>query len=233
MRTHFNPRAASLVGALLVALPAAGCAGPAWINSQYRGRVDPGNERVLLMPVVAHRFPKAMRPAIEKQVQEEVDRSFGQVTVSVLPLKGKLLPAGYGNLSWNIALGVFRRGKRLKSPELRGPYYEWLDDLPDRATRFLAWVKGALVDAGVAGASGAPYRYLLAVYVDRVAWEKKPEKERRIRFRVVGGIYDAQESRIVAAAGFRYTCLPKLERIREKLRGIGARFRSALRPVLP
>ena len=221
-----------VAAALLVGLMVGGCGGTTWINKKYKDRVDPKAERVLLMPVVAHRFPPAMRAEVEKLVFGELANRFGHLTVSVFPVKDKLEPSGFGNLSWHIAQGVYRRGRYAKDPDIRGEYYDWLDDLPGHATKFLKWIKGALAEAGAAPGGNASYRYIMAIYVEltKRAVDKKLGKV--IHFRVVGGVYDAQESRIVAATWLEYRTKPTMAAVRRKLTGVGKRLRVALRPVL-
>ncbi len=226
MHNAISGRCHVIVGALGLSFLIAGCAGRTWINKQYSQPVGAGGERVLLMPVVAHRFHKTTLAPVQALLQAEVSRAFSGAAVDLASFRAKLWPAGFGNLSWKIALGLYQRGKQNHSPDIRGEYYEWLDDLPGETLRFLAWIKGARP-----GTNGA--RYLLSFYVDRIARKDRPKKGVVITFRVMGGLFDAQRGRIVAATSFDYTCPPKLDRIKAALDGVGARLRDALRPVLP
>ncbi len=214
----------SLLGVLLVV----GCGGTTFVNKKYRGRLSSSN-RLVIMPVEAHRFPKAMRPAIENLMNRELNNSFGSGALRVMHVKAKLAPAGYANLGWRLALGMHYRTKYKGDNKLDGDYYDWLDELPKHSRMFVDWLKKAM--AGVSG-SGGEMRYILTAYVERLENKKTKKGEPRISFRVMVGIFDVQRSRIVATTWKYLSARPHLDAITPLLKGMGAHARQQFGPVL-
>jgi hypothetical protein len=212
-------------------LAVTGCGGTTFVNQQYRGRLSAGSVRPVLLPVEAHRFPKGMRAGIEEILNGEVRTAFGAGALRVLPLKDQLAPAGFGNLSWRLALGMHHRAKDKKDPKLDGEYYEWLDELPEEAVKFVRWLRPALARADLPVSDRPELRYLVAGYAERLANLKTKTGGTRITFRVMVGLFDVRRARIVASTWKYLRCKPTLEAIRPLLTGLGEHVRKQFQPV--
>ena len=213
---------------LVCVLVLAGCGGTIYLNKRYKHAVSTSTDKVLVMPVEAHRFPKALRSAIEQQVFAELVKAVGDRGISVGPVEGQLFSAGFGNLNWQLARGMYYLSAIKKSPEFKGTYYLWLDDLPEKALAFIGWVKGALTKAGAAVASARELRYILAAHVDRLSVSKDGKT---LTFQVAGGIYDTQRSAVVVCHWFQAKSLATPEALRTALTGAGDRLLKAFAPV--
>lgn len=217
---------------IVCVLAMTGCGGTTFVNKKYRGRLSGGSSRLVIMPVEAHRFGPGLTPGIETLMNRELKSSFGSRGVQVMSVKPKLAPAGFANLGWRLALGMHHRAKAKGSPKLDGEYYEWLDDLPAESLKFVGWLKKALASAGAATGGGRELRYILTSYVERLAYKKTKQGERRVTFRVMAGIYDVQGGRIVVSTWKYLSAKPTLEAIRPLLTGMGAHIRRQFGPVL-
>jgi len=217
---------------LLCVLAVTGCGGTTFVNKKYRGRLSGGADRLVIMPVEAHRFGPGLRPGIEALMNREIEASFGREGVQVMHVKAQLAPAGFANLGWRLALGMHYRAKEKRDPKLDGDYYDWLDDLPQESLKFLGWLKTALPQAGSGGGgSGRRLRYILTGYVERLGNKKTKQGDRRLTMRVVVGIFDVQRARIVASTWKYLGCKPTLAAIEPLLTGIGAHVRKQFGPV--
>lgn len=213
---------------VLCVLATMGCGGTTFVNKKYRGRLSRNTDHLAIMPVEAHRFPKGLRSGIESIMNHELESSFGSRGVQVMHVRSRLAPAGFANLGWRLALGMCYRAREHGDPKLDGDYYEWLDELPGEAFKFMGWLKTAL--AGVAGARGE-LRYILTAYVERLKNQKTKRGEPRITFRVMAGIFDARQGRIVVSTWKYLRAKPSLNAIGPLLKGIGTQLRKRFRPV--
>ncbi len=208
-------------------LTLAGCGGTTYVNKRYRKRLL-ASERLVIMPVEAHRLPSGMRSAIEAHMNRELWDAFGSRAVSVSKVKARLPGAGFGNLGWRLALGMWYRAKESGSPQLVGDYYDWLDEIPVEARKLLGWLRTAMPNAFVA--AGGP-RYILAGYVDRLETTRTRKGEPRLVLRVMVGIFDVQQGRTAAVTWQRLVCAPTLEGVIGRLRGLGAAARRRFGPL--
>lgn len=217
---------------LLLVLAVTGCGGTTFVNKKYRARLSTSTDRLVIMPVEAHRFGATLRPDIETFMNSELKSAFGARGVEVMPVKAQLAPAGFANLGWRLALGMHYRAKEKKDPKLAGEYYDWLADLPTDSTKFLRWLKTALAGAGeTAGGSGRALRYILTGYVERLENKKTKQGKPLVTFRVMVGIFDVERGRIVVSTWRYLTCKPTLIAIRGQLTGLGDHVRKQFGPV--
>ncbi len=217
---------------LLLVFTVTGCGGTTFVNKKYRGSLSSASDRLVIMPVEAHRFGPGLRSDIETFMNRELTSAFGSRAVRVMPVKAQLAPAGFANLGWRLALGMHHRAKDKKDPKLTGDYYDWLDDLPTESAKFMVWLKKALAGAaGTEGGSGGGSRYILTAYVERLERKKTKKGEPLLTFRVMVGIFDVQRGRIVASTWKYLSCKPTLTAIRGQLTGMGAHARRQFGPV--
>jgi len=222
-----TPKTRSLLS-LLCVLAVTGCGGTTFVNKKYRGRLSGGGHHLVIMPVEAHSFGPGLRSDIEALMNRELVSSFGSRGVRVMPVKSQLAAAGFANLGWRLALGMHYRTMVRGSPKLDGEYYDWLDELPRESLKFVGWLKTALA----AGGPGQELRYVLAAYVERLAYKKSKQGEPLLTFRVVAGIYDVRRGRVVISTWKYLSCKPTLTAIRPLLTGMGAHIRNKFGPVL-
>jgi hypothetical protein len=219
---------------LMLVLAVSGCGGTTFVNKKYleAQRLSSSSDRLVIMPVEAHRFGPGLRPGIETFMNRELKSSFGARGVEVMPLKAQLAPAGFANLGWRLALGMHYRAKEKKDPKLTGDYYDWLDELAPESVKFVRWLKTALAGGGGgAGGSGRASRYILTGYVERLEKKKTKEGKPLLTFRVMVGIFDVQRARIVVSTWKYLSCKPTLTAIRGLLTGMGAHARKQFGPV--
>ena len=222
------PRALAGLTALAVCTAFTACGGTLWVNKEYKEGPRPSQGEVLLLPVEVHRLPDTLRAAAQAQMNEEVSRAFGGHSVTLQLMRDRFLPAGYGNLSWQLAKGMYLRGRHKDSGRLVGQDHEWLDGLGDQANRFLGWAGEVLGDPKPAPGATPRRRYLLAIYLDRFARTDTPKEGVHLNLRIMGGLFDAHRKRTVAVTWLELKVRPTPESLKEALTGVGGKLRDAL-----
>ncbi|MDY0003952.1 MAG: hypothetical protein RBU30_21825 [Polyangia bacterium] len=221
-----SARAASCGLAAISALTA--CGGTLWVNKEYKEGPRPSKEEVLLLPVEVHRLPDSLAKAVEAQVNEEVTRAFGSHSVTLHLVRDRFLPAGYGNLPWQVAKGMYLRGRHANSGRLVGQGHEWLDGLGAQAKQFLAWAGEVLGDPKPTAGAPPKRRYLLSFYLDRHARTDDPKQGVHLHLRLMGGLFDAHRMRTVAVTWLDLKVRPNPEALKEALTGVGGKLRDVL-----
>lgn len=218
----------ALLLTLFTLLALSGCGGTTWINKELKGSTRPGRQEVLILPIEAHRFPDNLQAQVRKQVTEEVLGAFSDFGVSGVALRERLLEAGFGNIHWQLAQGMYIRARHHKSGELTGQAHEWLRDLRDQTKRFLLWANQALGLPAPQPGSLPALRYLLACYADRFARSESPRRGVRLHLRVTCGIYDAHLQGTLGTTWETHEVPPTPEALRSALTGVGPRLRQSL-----
>lgn len=216
-----------LVG-LLVTSTLAACGGTTWVNKEYKTLPRPTRDEVLLLPVEVHRLPDELLAEVQKQLNEEVSQAFGPNSVTLHLIRDRFLPAGYGNLPWQLAKGMTLRGRHHDSGKLVGKDHEWLDGLGDQAKRFLGWAAQALGDPSPTPGSDPRRRYLLAFTMERYGRTEDPKKGIHLLLRVMGGLYDAHRKRTIIVTWEELAVHPTPQALKEAFTGLGRRLRKAL-----
>ena len=204
------------------------CGGNLWVNKDYRDRARAGRDEVMLLPVEVHSLPDDLRAAVQTQLNEEVSQAFGGHSVTLFPMRDRLWPAGFGNLSWQLAQGMYLRGHHHGSAELAGQDHEWLDGLGELAKRFLGWAGTAFGDPAPAKGAAPRRRYLLAFYLDRYDRTQTAKEGVHLHLRVTGGLFDAYRKRTVAVTWRDLKVRPTPEALRRALSGLGAQLKESL-----
>ena len=181
----------------LSVLSLAGCASTLLVNRDYASKLRPDEDKLLMMPLELHGFPEAVQTELEHVAHAQYMATFGDVGVSLQPVKLGMEAAGFGRITWRLAQLVFHVASVHRSPHLvQDRCRHGAARVVGYLGRFVTWAIGALQAAG-APVGGAPiFRYILVVSVEKLG---KGSRGRPVRLRVVGGIVDVEKKEIVAA----------------------------------
>ena len=218
-----------LAAALVLTVVSAGCATSTFYNTAYSNKLKLGEDKFLIMPVDFHGFPSDMQTMLEVTIFAGFIATFGKYGVSLQPIKAGFEAAGFGNLSWQLAHGVYHVASFHRNPNLATDRCEpYIGPMVASIAKFVNWVVGALKSAGVPIPEGYKFQYVLIAHVDKMAvkWGGKA-----MEYRVLGGIIDAEKQVIVAATWFVKTSMNNKAAYVAALGTLGKQLLKAFKPV--
>lgn len=214
---------------LVVGVAASGCATHTFYNTAYKNKLELGKDKFLIMPVDFHGFPSSMKTALEVTIFASFIATFGKYGVSLQPIKKGFEAAGFANLSWQLAHGVYHVAAFHKNPYLaKDRCKPWIGPMVASIAKFVNWVVGALKAAGVPIPDGYRFKYVLTAHVDKVAVKFGGKM---MKYRVIGGIIDADRQVIVAATWFTKTSANNKAAYVAALGTLGKQLLKAFKPV--
>ncbi len=215
--------------AAMVAVTSSGCATSTFYNTAYKNKLELGKDKFLIMPVDFHGFPSKMKLLLEVVIFAQFIATFGKYGVALQPIKKGFEAAGFGNLSWQLAHGVFHVASVHRNPYLsKDRCYPWIGPLLAAIGKFANWVVGALKAAGVPIPDGYKFRYILTAHIDKVGLRFGGKM---MKYRVIGGIVDITNQQIVAATWFTKTSANKKVAYVAALGTLGKQLLKAFKPV--
>lgn len=218
-----------MAAALVFTVAAAGCATHTFFNTAYKNKLELGKDKFLIMPVDFHGFPSKMKTLLEVTIFAQFIATFGKYGVSLQPIKKGFEAAGFGNLSWQLAHGVFHVASYHKNPYLaKDRCRPWIGPMVASITKFVNWVMGALKAAGVPIPEGYKFEYILTAHVDKVAVKFGGKM---MKYRVIGAIVAAEKQEIVAATWFVKTSMNNKVAYVAALGTLGKQLLDAFKPV--
>jgi hypothetical protein len=213
----------------MLAATTAGCAPKLFRNDAYVNKLRRGKDKLLIMPVVFHRFPNKMKTDLETSIFVRFIARFGKYGYSVQPLVESFDAAGFANLPWQLTQGMYHVASVHKSSHMskfRSP--GWLGTMLASARKFANWAPYALRIGGVQIPPGYKFRYILTAMVSKIG---AAPGGGTVRYRVVGGIVDVKKQQIVCATWFERSSKNDLGSIAADLRDLGQRLQPALKLV--
>ncbi len=215
--------------ALVFTMASSGCATHTFYNTAYKNKLELGKDKFLIMPVDFHGFPSSMKTLLEVTIFAQFIATFGKYGVSLQPIKKGFEAAGFGNLSWQLAHGIFHVASFHKNPYLaKDRCRPWIGPMVASIAKFVNWVVGALKAAGAPIPEGYKFQYVLTAHVDKVAVQFGGKM---MKYRVIGGIVDADKQVIVAATWFKKTSANNKAAYVAALGTLGKQLLKAFKPV--
>ncbi len=218
-----------MAAALMVTVAASGCATSTFYNTAYEKKLELGKDKFLIMPVDFHGFPSKMKTLLEATIFAQFIATFGKYGVSLQPIKAGFEAAGFANLSWQLAHGVYHVASAHGHGNLaKDRCKPWIGPMVSSIAKFVNWVVGALKAAGAPVPEGYRFQYVLTAHVDKVAVKFGGKM---MKYRVIGGIVDADAQKIVAATWFTKTSANKKAAYVAALGTLGKQLLDAFKPV--
>lgn len=206
-----------------------GCATHTFYNTAYQNKLELGKDKFLIMPVEFYGFPANMKTLLEVTIFAQFIATFGKYGVSLQPIKKGFEAAGFGNILWQLPRGIFHVASVHRNPYLAKDHcYPWIGPMVASIAKFVNWVVGALKAAGVPIPEGYRFKYVLSAYVNKIGWQLGGKM---MKYRVVGGIVDADNQQIVAATWFVKTSMNNKAAYVAALGTLGKQLLKAFKPV--
>jgi len=213
----------------MFAVASGGCATYTLYNTAYKNKLELGKDKFLIMPVDFHGFPSKMKLMLEVTIFAGFIATFGKYGVSLQPIKKGFEAAGFGNLSWWLAEGVFHVASVHKNPYLaKDRCRPYIGQMLAAIGKFANWVVGALKAAGVPIPDGYQFKYILTAHVDRIG---AALFGKGTKYRVIGGIVDITNQQIVAATWFVKSTMNNKAAFVAALGTLGKSLLKAFQPV--
>lgn len=213
----------------MLAATAAGCAPTLFRNATYVNKLQLGKDKLLIMPMIFHRFPKKMKTNLETSTFVHFIALFGNYGYSVQPLLESFEAAGFANLPWQLNQGMYHVASVHGSSHMskfRSP--GWLGTMLASARKFANWAPYALRIGGMQISPGYKFRFILTTMVSKIG---AATPGGTVRYRVVGGIVDVKKQQIVCATWFERSSKNDLGSIAADLRDLGKQLQPALKLV--
>jgi len=214
----------------MVGVTSAGCGSTYTLfNTAYTHKLELGKDKFLIMPVDFHGFPSKMQLMLEVTIFAGFIATFGKYGVSLQPIKKGFEAAGFGNLSWQLAHGVYHVASFHKNPHLsKDRCRPWIGPMLGAIGKFANWVVGALKAAGVPIPDGYQFRYILTAHVDK---QGSAFFGKGMKYRVIGAIVDISNQQIVAATWFNKSSMNNKAAYIAALGTLGKQLLKAFQPV--
>jgi len=212
--------------AAMVGATGAGCGPTLFRNAAYVNKLKRGEDKLLIMPVVFRGFPKKMKANLEASTSVPFIARFARYGYSVQPLQDSFDAAGYTSLHWQLNEGMYHVANVYGRPQMskfRSP--GWLGTMLASAQKFVSWAPYALRMGGMQIRADYKFRYIMTTMVSRIG---SATAGARVRYRVVGGIVDAQKQQIVCAIWFERSSKNDLASITAELRDLGKQVQRAV-----
>ncbi|MFH2010399.1 MAG: hypothetical protein ABI333_27620 [bacterium] len=219
-----------IAAALMVAVTSAGCGSTTTFYSvAYKEKLELGKDKFLIMPVDFHGFPANMKTMLELTIFAGFIATFGKYGISLQPIKAGFEAAGFGNLSWHLAHGIFHVASFHKNGDLKKDRCQpFIGPMLAIIGKFANWVVGALKAAGVPIPEGYKFKYVLTAHVDR---QGDALFGKGTKYRVIGGIVDIEAQQIVAATWFTKSTMNNKAAYVAALGTLGKSLLKAFKPV--
>jgi hypothetical protein len=220
---------ALLAVGLIAAFAATACGGTTFYNTGYTKKLKLGEDKFLIMPVDFHGFPSDMQTILEVTIFANFIETFGKYGVSLQPLKKGFEAAGFPNLSWELAEGLYHVASFHRNPYLdRDTCRPYIGPMAQGLAKFVNWVVGALKAAGVPIPEGYRFQYVLTAHIDKLG---VMFGGKAMKYRVIGGIVDTDNRQIVAATWFEKTNMNNKVAYVAALGTLGKQLLKAFNPV--
>ena len=218
-----------MAATLVAAVTVTGCATHTMYNTAYKNKLELGKDKFLIMPVDFHGFPTKMATMLEITIFAGFIATFGKYGISLQPLKKGFEAAGFGNMSWWLAHGVYHVAAFHGNPYLsKDRCRPWIGPMLAAIGKFTNWVVGALKAAGAPIPADYKFRYILTAHVDKMG---TAFFGKGMKYRVIGGIVDITNQQIVAATWFVKSSMNNKVAYVAALGTLGKQLLKAFQPV--
>ena len=188
----------------------------------YKGKLTEA-DKFVIMPVDIHGFPKKDLTKMNLSLFAGTIAAFGGQALSLQPFLPAFEAAGFRNLSWRLARGIYHLAAFHRTTHFDRcvGHLSWMPEMLNAIVKFIGWAAQTLK-------LDFQPKYVVSAHVDGYGakWGGKVKP-----YRVIGGMVDAPKKLLIGATWYRSTCPNNTAGYMAAMGTLGKQIMGAMKPL--